>query len=137
MKWDRVRRDLEDGIGTVKWLGRFLAERTRVETALAKVLYDAQKIRKKIEDRYLELGESIYELRDDRQALDNATIRDLLGQIQTLKEELDHCLVRARELGGEEFDEVRTDAKPYGRRSTDVATSQASDASEPPPASAH
>jgi len=110
MKWDRIRRDLESGLRTFQFVGRFIAERTRVETSLAKVVYDTQKIRKKIDDRYRELGERIFELRDEKNPTDNAVVRDMIAELATLKEELDVYMTRAQELGGSaDLEEAETE----------------------------
>ncbi|MGW8322501.1 MAG: hypothetical protein ACWGSD_13200 [Thermodesulfobacteriota bacterium] len=105
MKWDRIRKDLEDGLNSIQAIGRFLAQRTRVETSLAKVVYDTQKIRRKIDEKYHELGERIYELKDEKNPSDNATVRDLISDLSSLKEELDFYMTRASELGGQPPDE--------------------------------
>ena len=105
MKWDRIRKDLEDGLNSIQAIGRFLAQRTRVETSLAKVVYDTQKIRRKIDEKYHELGERIYELKDEKNPAENATVRDLISELSSLKEELDFYMTRASELGGKPLDE--------------------------------
>jgi len=100
MIWNRIRRDLERGAATVLMVGRYLAERTRVETALAKVVFDSRKIQKKIEEKTLELGERVFELRDERPGIQDAVVRDLLAGIEELKREQELYLSRIRDLGG-------------------------------------
>jgi len=98
---DRIRRDLKEGLNTFKWAGRFLAKRVKVETSLAKVVYDSRKIQKNIDDKYLELGGKVFELRDDKGALQNVEVIDLISEIESLKKDLDLHMGRAKELGND------------------------------------
>jgi|GEM_PF-3074050 len=112
MKWDRIRRDIESGLHSFQSVGRYLAERTRVETSLAKVVYDTQKIRKKIDEKYRELGERLFELRDEKNPAQDAIIRDLLSDLSGLKEEIDFHMTRAKELGRTPLEEESEEEKP-------------------------
>lgn len=109
MIWNRIRRDLDRGITNIISVGRYLAERTRIETSLAKVVFDSHRIQKKIDDKTLELGERIFELRDEKRVLQNAVVRDLISQIEDLKRELDLYLSQSEEMGGRRPEEVRDD----------------------------
>jgi len=120
MKWDRIRRDIESGLYSFQSVARYVAERTRVETSLAKVVYDTQKIRKKIDEKYRELGERLYELRDEKNPTENAVIRDLLSECSGLKEELDFYMTRAGELGRKPLTEEPDDEEPDSAVSDDT-----------------
>ncbi len=103
---DRIRRDLEEGLKTFKWAGRFLAKRVKVETSLAKVVYDSRKINKEIDEKYLELGKNIFELRDDRGAIQNTLVSDIISEIESLKKELDLHMARAKDLGDDPLENL-------------------------------
>jgi len=112
---DRIRRDFDEGMRRLKWAGEFLAERTKVEVSLAKVVFECQKLQKSIEEKKLELGERVFDLRDDKRALHNAVVRDIIAEIESLKSRLDEGMAEARELGGktpgEEEDVIRIPEK--------------------------
>ena len=119
MMWDRIRRDLEGGLSTFKWAGRFLAERIKVETSLAKVVYDSQKIQKKIDEKQLELGRMVFDLRDDKGATQNATVRDIISEIESLKKDLDLHMGRAKDLGNDPPENAELGDAPLPPEKTD------------------
>ncbi len=107
MMLDRIRRDLEEGLNTFKWAGRFLAKRVKVETLITKVVYDSRKIQKKIDAKYLELGENIFELRDDKTAIQKAEVSNIISEIESLKKDLDLHLSRAKDLGDDPLESAK------------------------------
>jgi len=119
MMLDRIRRDLEEGLNTFKWAGRFLAKRVKIETLITKVVYDSRKIQKKIDGKYLELGEKIFELRDDKTAIQNSEVSNIISEIESLKKDLDLHLSRAKDLGDDPLENAEHDDALLLPRKTD------------------
>jgi len=87
-----IKRSLREGLNKVKWMASFLAERTVVETSIARLLYESSKFEERIDELYMEIGKRVFELKEKgigqfpkdiiiQQAIDeikklNATIRD-------------------------------------------------------------
>ena len=76
-------------------MAEVIAEAVRIHAPYTHVPYH-----ERIDDGYRELGERVFELRDEKKPTDNAVVRDLIGELAALKEELDLHMTRARELGG-------------------------------------
>ena len=84
---DRIRKNLDKGLDQVKWIATFLAERTRAETEIAKLLFEATKIEGKIDDLYLEIGKRVVELKEkgDRAILKDFIILKAFDEIRHLR----------------------------------------------------
>jgi len=48
----------------VRWFATFLAERTKAETEIAKLLFESTRFEGKIEDLYRDIGKRVVELKE-------------------------------------------------------------------------
>ncbi|MBI5056772.1 MAG: hypothetical protein HZB61_09180 [Nitrospirae bacterium] len=85
---DRIRRNLNKGLDQVKWVATFLAERTKAETEIAKLLFESTKIEGKIDDLYRDIGKRVTELKEkgERSVWKDFIIQQALDEVKHLKE---------------------------------------------------
>ncbi|MBI5740327.1 MAG: hypothetical protein HZA16_06340 [Nitrospirae bacterium] len=97
---DRIRRSLNKGLDQVRWVGTFLAERTKAETEIARLLFESTKIEGKIEDLHRDIGKRVAELNEkgEKSVMKDFIIRKALDDIKHLREASDDFKNQAREL---------------------------------------
>ena len=61
---DKVKKSFSTGLLRIKWVATFLAERTKAETSVAKLLYEKTKLDSKINDIYSDVGKRVMELKE-------------------------------------------------------------------------
>ncbi|MBI4849477.1 MAG: hypothetical protein HY808_13030 [Nitrospirae bacterium] len=85
---DRIRRNLNKGLDQVKWVATFLAERTKAETEIAKLLFESTKIEGKIDDLYRDIGKRVTELKEkgEKSIWKDFIIQQALDEVKHLKE---------------------------------------------------
>jgi len=105
--WDKIKKNAEEGIETIKRGATFVAERARVEASLAKVFLETSKVEKKIKVLYQRIGERIYTLteRRERNILKDEEITRAMEEIRILKEDLSKLQREARLLSSGEVEE--------------------------------
>ncbi|MBI5199075.1 MAG: hypothetical protein HZA09_03560 [Nitrospirae bacterium] len=88
--WDKIRKNAEEGIESIKKGATILAERARIEVSLAKILFEREKVEKRIKTLYQKIGEKIYTLtaKKERHILKDKEIADALEELVRLKEDL-------------------------------------------------
>ena len=97
---DRIRKSLDKGLDQVKWFATFLAERTKAETEIAKLLFESTKIEGKIEDLYRDVGKRVMELKEkgDKAVWKDFVILQALDEIKHLKEAAEEYRNQANDL---------------------------------------
>jgi hypothetical protein len=85
---DDVKKNLAAGIARVKWIAKFIAERARAETSIAKDLYAKSKVDNKMDEIYRDIGRRVLELSDSGGAdvLHDSTVQNCLNEIKHMKE---------------------------------------------------
>jgi len=85
---DIIRKNLMTGIERIKWFASFLAERTRAETAIAKLFYEKSKVDDKMDDLLRDIGRRVVELKakGDTDVFQDFTIKHALSELKDLKE---------------------------------------------------
>lgn len=98
--FDRVKKSFNEGVRNVKWIASFLAERTRTETNVAKLLYECNKLEAKLDNLYREVGRRVLELKDreDKPVYKDFIVLQTMNEITKLQEEIDDYKKRAHEL---------------------------------------
>jgi hypothetical protein len=51
---ERIRKNLGEGLKSIKWIATFIAERTKAETSIAKYMYESSKLESKLDELYRE-----------------------------------------------------------------------------------
>ena len=97
---DRIRNSLNKGLDQVKWFATFLAERTKAETDIARLLFESTKIDGKIEDLYRDIGKRVMEIREkgEKAIWKDFIILQALDEIKQLKETADEFRAQAKNL---------------------------------------
>lgn len=95
---DNIKKSVASGLKRIKWIADFLAERIRVETSIAKLLYKKSKLEDNMDELYKNIGIRVLELknlgREDvfkdfliQQAL--SELKDMKESVQDYKKEAD------------------------------------------------
>ena len=88
---DKVKKSFSTGVLRVKWIATFLAERTKAETSVARLLYEKTKLEGKINDLYSDVGNRVAELKakGEEDVLKDFMVQQALDEIKNLKETVD------------------------------------------------
>lgn len=97
---DRIRNSLNKGLDQVRWFATFLAERTKAETEIAKLLFESTRFEGKIEDLYRDIGKRVVELKEkgEKAIWKDFVIQQSLDEIKHLRETADECRNQAKDL---------------------------------------
>lgn len=97
---DRIRKNLDRGLDQVKWFATFLAERTRAETEIAKLLFESTRIEGKIEDLYRDIGKRVLEIKEkgEKAIWKDFVIQQALDEIKHLREAAEEYRNQAKDL---------------------------------------
>lgn len=104
--WDKIKRNAEEGIGSLKKGAAFLAERARVEASLARINLESGKIEKRINGLYQKIGVRVHILtvKKERNILKDREITESLEEISNLKEELNRLQRESRLISSGEIE---------------------------------
>jgi PHP family Zn ribbon phosphoesterase len=97
---DRIKKNVKEGVKSVKWFAAFLADRTRVETSMARLLYESNKLENRLEELYRDVGIRVLELKgkEDKSVFKDFIILQTINEITKLKEEIEDYKTRADEI---------------------------------------
>jgi archaellum component FlaC len=107
--WDRIRKNAEEGLESIKKGASIVAERARIEASLAKILLESGRLEKRLKTLYQKVGERIYTLtaKKERNILKDSEITEVLEEISRLKEDLDKLQRDARLISSGEVEDRR------------------------------
>lgn len=107
--WDRIRKNAEEGLESIKKGASIVAERARIEASLAKILLESGKLEKRLKTLYQKVGERIYTLtaKKERNILKDSEMTEALEEISRLKEDLDKLQRDARLISSGEVEDRR------------------------------
>ena len=88
---DKVKKNFNTGVLRIKWIATFLAERTKAEASVAKLLYEKTKLEGKINDLYSDVGKRVRELKEkgEEDVLKDFMVQQSLDEIKSLQESVD------------------------------------------------
>ncbi|HDH04993.1 MAG TPA: hypothetical protein ENH01_04670 [Nitrospirae bacterium] len=91
---DKTRKSLATGVTRIKWIANFIAERTKAETSVAKLLFQSSKLENKIDALYRDIGRRVVELgetakEEEKDVLKDFIIQQALDEVRHLKEAAD------------------------------------------------
>lgn len=97
---DRLRKSFNEGIKSIKWIATFLAERTKAETSIAKLLYESSKLENKLDELYMDVGKRVLELKEkgEKEVFKDFIIQQTLNEIKELREMVDEYRSKAASL---------------------------------------
>jgi PHP family Zn ribbon phosphoesterase len=96
---EKVRKSFQEGVKSVKWFAAFIAERTRAEASVARLLYESSKLENRLDDLYRDIGKRVQELKDkeDKEVLKDFIVLQTLNEIKKLKEDIEDYKKRAQD----------------------------------------
>lgn len=97
---ERVRKSFYDGVRNIKWIAGFVAERTKAETTVAKLLFECNKLEARLDDLYRDVGKRVLELKDqeDKPVRKDFIVQQTSQEIAKLREEIEDYKKRAHDL---------------------------------------
>ena len=97
---DKIRRSAKEGMKRVKWITMFLAERTKAETEIGKLMFETSKLESKLEKLYMEIGKRTVELhqKGEKTVFNDFIVQQAVAEIKDLKDAIDDYKRQAREL---------------------------------------
>jgi hypothetical protein len=97
---ERVKKSLNEGFRIIKWIATFIAERTKAETSIAKLLYESSKLERKMDDLYREIGKRTLELKEkgEESIFNDFIIQQTSAEIKGLKETVEEYKDKARNV---------------------------------------
>jgi len=96
----KIKKSFDEGVKRAKWLAIFLAERTRLETSMARLLYESSKLEDKIDELYREIGKRVLELKDkgEKAVLKDVIIIQTMEEIEKVKKQIEEYKGKAHAL---------------------------------------
>ncbi|MEK6691657.1 MAG: hypothetical protein AABY78_10295 [Nitrospirota bacterium] len=106
--WDKIIKNAEEGIKSIRKGTTILAERARIEASLAKILFEKEKVEKRIKTLYQKIGEKIYTLtaKKEKNILKDKEIAESLEELVRLKEDLNKLERESRLISSGEVEET-------------------------------
>jgi len=97
---DRIRKSFNDGVQNIKWFATFIAERTKVETSLARLLYESKKLETEIDALYSEIGKRVLELKEkgEKEVLKDFVVVQAVSEIKKIREQIEDYNNKAHAL---------------------------------------
>ncbi|MFA5354942.1 MAG: hypothetical protein WC291_11990 [Thermodesulfovibrionales bacterium] len=95
----RLRRDLENAVGKIKWFSSLLAERVRIEIMVFRLLYRSEELRKKRDELLRTIGQEVYEMKGkERDVYSHKPVADAVRELDALEPEMEATLRKASEI---------------------------------------
>jgi len=97
---DKIRISVKEGMKRVKWIAMFLAERTRAETEIGKLMFESSKLESKLEKLYIDIGKRVLELhqKGEKSVFNDFIVQQAIAEIKDLKDAIDDYKKQAREF---------------------------------------
>ncbi len=100
---ENVRKSLTTGLNRIKWIATFVAERTRAETSVVKLLYASGKLEDKIDGLYSDIGKRVIELKGKpgdakKDVFQDFIVQQAIDEIRNLQEAKADYKDRARSI---------------------------------------
>ncbi|MGA2193287.1 MAG: hypothetical protein ABSG42_07950 [Nitrospirota bacterium] len=88
--WDRIKKNLDNGLEQVMKISKVVSERTRVETAVARLLIDKGSLETKEDRGYRKLGERVFFLWEQKSkgVMKDQDVMEALREISDIREEI-------------------------------------------------
>ncbi len=85
---NKVKDSFSTGLMRVKWIATFVAERTKAETSVVKLLYESSKLESKIDDLYRDIGKRVIELKEkgEKEVYQDFIVQQALHEVKDLRD---------------------------------------------------
>lgn len=94
----KLKNDLENAIGKIKWFATLLSERINIEMMVFKLLYTSEKLKKRREELFRQIGEEIYKMKDKEKIIHNKNIMDAIKELDNLELQIKESIEKASEI---------------------------------------
>jgi hypothetical protein len=88
---ERIKKSYHNGIKQARLLASFFAERTKVETSMARQFYETTKLETKLDGFYTDIGKRVAELEDrgEKEVLKDGIILQMVGEVKRVKKQIE------------------------------------------------
>ncbi len=88
---EKVRKSFSAGVGSLKWLASFLAERSRAETSIFKLRYESSRLQNRADELYGDIGRRVLELKEkeEKEVFKDFIIQQTMDEIKSLNKEIE------------------------------------------------
>lgn len=95
---NKLKDSFNTGLMRVKWIATFVAERTKAETSVVKLLYESSKLESRIDDHYREIGKRVLELKekDETDVFQDFIIQQALSEVKNLEASVEDYRKKAK-----------------------------------------
>ena len=95
---NRIKSSLNTGLMRIRWIAVFLAERTKAETTIVKLMYESSKIEDRIDHLHRDIGKRVLELKEkgDESVFQDFLVQQALAEVKNLQEEVAEYKKEAR-----------------------------------------
>lgn len=95
----KLKNDVENAIGKIKWFATLLSERINIEIMVFKLLYKSEKLKKRREELLRQIGEEIYKMKDKEKIIyTNKNIMDAIKELDNLEPQIKESIEKASEI---------------------------------------
>jgi len=97
----KIFEDSRKGIGKVRWFAALFAERMKIEIAIFRLLYDADRMHKTREELLKKIGDRVMDLRGhhDKNILRDTVIAEALSEIEKLEKSMAETRTKVSDIG--------------------------------------
>ncbi len=85
---NKVKDSFNTGLMRVKWIATLVAERTKAETSVVKLLYESSKLESKIDNLYRDIGKRVIELKEkgEKEVYQDFIVQQALNELKDLRD---------------------------------------------------
>jgi hypothetical protein len=98
--WKSAKHNFTRGVEKIRWLASLISDRTKIEFAVMKLLYQSEQLEEKRNALLKKVGERVYELREqnDRQILKDTSVTDAIEEIAQIDAAMETTRQKASEI---------------------------------------
>jgi len=97
---EKIRKNFNEGVKSVRWIATFFSERLKAETSMAKLLYTSNRLEAKVDELLRNIGRRVLELKEkgDKAVFKDLIILEAIEEIKRLRTEVEELKSKARAL---------------------------------------
>jgi hypothetical protein len=97
---NKVKDNFNTGLTRLKWIATFVAERTKAETSVAKLMYEISRLESRMDEIYRDIGKRVAELkaRDEKDVFSDFLIQQSLSELKDVRENMEDYRKQAKKI---------------------------------------
>ncbi len=97
----KIFGDFRGGIKKIRWFAKLFAERLKIEIAIFRLLYNADRMHKTREELLKKIGERVMDLKGhhDKNILRDTVIAEALSEIDKLEKNMEETRTKVSDIG--------------------------------------